>query len=96
MHSPISKTIRSGGIDVAWSHPSEAPALPALGPNSVNWIASCFEAEACPASGLIPQNTSPAPLSRGCRPTFGSAIFVLWRRLDLGLIHTIRKAHDIL
>jgi hypothetical protein len=43
MHSPISKTIRSGGIDVAWSHPSEAPALPALGPNSVNWIASCFE-----------------------------------------------------
>ena len=30
------------------------------------------------------------------RPTFGSAIYVPWRQLDLGLIHTIRKAHDIL
>jgi hypothetical protein len=26
-------------------------------------------------SGLIPQNTSPVPPSRGCRPTFGGAIF---------------------
>src|SRR5436305_3619846 len=33
-----------------------------------------------------PEQVSRSP-SRGCRPTFGRAIFVLWRRPDLVLIH---------